>query len=508
MTDSAPGELALLSGWLSQTAAIQRVDARFTALADAAPVAVLVTTRTQTIFANERLGRLLGMPPAEVPSTPLRRFFPERELRASVRSALRRAWSGAAGDLGVIPITRADGARRHVAIALRPLPLELEPTLLVALTEGSAGVDTVPDGGHDALRVFGLHLAVLANDLRAPLTAHLGHLGELTERTDLPADLRDVFRLYRQVTGQALERLGRAMEWGRRAPLTEHVDLRSVVNDAVAALESEAAAFTTGTHLLLDLEPVPPVLGVGSQLQVAVEHVLRNADEALRGRGGTIRVRLAAEAGRITLTITDDGPGIPDSIYPQVFEPFSSTKSVVTGLGLGLAIVKDIVGRHGGAVALDTGSGGTTVTLTLRALAERPAELEVDRRPRVLIVDDNIDLQETLRLLIERAGYEVITVEDADRALDVLAQHPLDAMIIDVQLAGRDGLALLEEIALWHPEMLPRIALQTAYAYEDRVGLTARRHGVPVLAKPCAMGVLLETVGHLAARGERDAHPR
>lgn len=506
MTDSAPGELALLSGWLSQTAEIQRVDARFTALAEAAPVAVLITTRTRTVLANERLARLLGMPAAEVPSTPLRRFFPDRELRASVRSALRRAWSGVAGDLGAIPITRADGARRHVAIALRPLPLELEPTVLVALTEGSQ--DAVPKGGHDALRVFGLHLAVLANDLRAPLTAHLGHLAELTQRTDLPPDLRDVFRLYGQVTGQALERLGRAMEWGRRAPLTEHVDLRSVVNDAVAALESESAAFTAGTHLLLDLEPVPPVLGVGSQLEVAVEHVLRNADEALRGRGGTIRVRLAAEAGRITLTITDDGPGIPDSIYPQVFEPFSSTKSVVTGLGLGLAIVKDIVVRHGGAVALDTGSGGTTVTLTLTALAARPAEPEGDHRPRVLVVDDNIDLQETLRLLIERAGYEVITVEDADRALDVLAQHIVDAVIIDVQLAGRDGLALLEEIALWHPEMLPRIALQTAYAYEDRVGLTARRHGVPVLAKPCAMSVLLDTVGRLAGTRERDVRPR
>jgi signal transduction histidine kinase/ActR/RegA family two-component response regulator len=499
--EPAARDLELLSGWLTQTAEVERLGARFATLAEAVPVAVLVMTRERVVFANEHVARLLGRRAEELPETPLGLLFPDRETRASVHAALDRAWHGSPEDIRGVGLARPDGSRRHVTITLRHLSREMDPTLLVVLAETSPTPrgESVRRETSDALRVFGLYLAALANELRAPLTAHRAHLEELARRGDLPSDLRHSFELYREITTETLERFGRAMEWGRRGPLTDEIDLAATVRAAVATLE-RAHVFDDRIRVTLELEPVPPVLGVGDQLQIAVEHVLRNAAEALATRGGTIRARVGPDGkGRVGLTIIDDGPGIPDSLLPHVFEPFASTKSIACGLGLGLAIVKDIVSRHRGEVKIETGTTGTTVHFGLDAGAEGSSPATAVRHPRVLIVDDNPDLQETLRLLVERAGFEVLSATDAEEALTLVGAEEVDALIVDVQLSGRDGLALLEALAMWHPQLLPRVVLQTAYAYEERVQSMAARYGIRLLAKPAPVGLLLQTVRTLAA---------
>lgn len=490
-------DLALLSDWLSQTAEIDRLTGRFDALAAVVRSGVIVFTRERTLFANDRIERLLGVPAEMVPTTPLQRFFPDPEVRRRIGETLRHAWEGHAADLGSVVVTRGDGATRSVNIALRYLPRELEPTLLALIDDSTREATreaTPPTDEHDPLRAFGLYLTQLANDLRGPLTAYLGHLEALTKRADLPADLREAFSLYRHVTAETLQRFGRAMEWGRHRPLSERVDLRVVVDRAVSALEAEGVS--RDIHVDLDLDSVPAVPGISDQLQLAVEHVLRNAAEALAKRGGNIYVKVRAEGRRVELTVKDDGPGIPDSIFPHVFEPFSSTKSIASGMGLGLAIVKDIVTRHRGEVSIESAGIGTTVGFTLYAIEEE-RKTERAGRKRVLMVDDDTDLQETYCLLLERAGYEVLTATDAHQALDTIAIDPVDAIVVDVQMAGQDGIALVEAIATWHPQLLSRTTLHTAYAYEDRVRAVAEQHGIQVLQKPCPFSQFLQTLQQL-----------
>lgn len=493
-------DLALLSDWLSQTAEIDRLGARFDALADVVHSGVIVFTRERTLFANDRVERLLGVPAAAVPTTPLQRFFPDPEVRRRIGDELRRAWEGHSADLGTVVVTRGDGTARSVSVALRYLPRELEPTLLAVIEDvprDTAREATSAADQHDPLRAFGLYLTQLANDLRGPLTAYLGHLEALTKRADLPADLREAFRLYRHVTAETLQRFRRAMEWGRHRPLSEQVDLRAVVEGAVAAIEAEGGS--ADIHVRIDLENVPAFPGIADQLQLAVEHVLRNASEALAKRGGNIYVRLRAEGRRVELTVKDDGPGIPDSIFPHVFEPFSSTKSIASGMGLGLAIVKDIVTRHRGEVSIESAGIGTTVAFRFHA-PEEPPRTERASRTRVLLVDDDTDLQETYRILLERAGYEVLTATDAHQALDRISVDPIDAIVVDVQMAGQDGIALVEAIATWHPQLLRRTTLHTAYAYEDRVRAVAEQYGVRVLQKPCPLSQFLQMLQQLLGR--------
>jgi signal transduction histidine kinase/ActR/RegA family two-component response regulator len=491
-----PRDLDLLSGWLSQTAEIERLGARFEALARTAPVGVAVMTRERLLFANDQITRQLGGSAEGLPARSLSRLFPEASVRARVREALRRAWNGSPEDLGVVPITRDDGSHCLASVTLRLLPRELEPVLMVVVDDGARGAHSpARPEGHDTLRAFGLYLAGLANDLRGPLTAYLGHLTLLTRRTDLPEDLREAFELYRQVTSETLDRFGRAMEWGRRVPLMEHVDLRAVVEAAAATFAEERAP--AEVILTLELAAVPPVAGSSAQLQLALEHVLRNAGEAMASQGGRIEVTLTSEGQRIRLAVKDDGPGIPDSLLPHVFEPFASTKSITSGMGLGLAIVKDIVTRHQGEIVIDSRRTGTTVTFLFDPVADASPAARASSRKRVLLVEDNPAVQETYRMLLEKGGWEVLPANDTDEALMLLTRESVDALIVDVQMAGRDGLALVEALATWHPHLLPRTALHTAYSYEDRVRGAVERYGVALLSKPCPIDTLVATLHKL-----------
>jgi signal transduction histidine kinase len=502
-------DLDLLSGWLTQTVEVERLTARFTTLARSAPLGVLLVTRTGVTFANDAARRLVGEDPERLSPGALRRLLPDPRARTAVRAALADGWRGTEAAVDALSVMRADGTTRAVSLLLRPLPREERPTLLVVATE-TASEARAPAPG-ESLRVFGMYLAALAGDLRGPLSASLGHLAALAERTDLTPELRDAFRLYREVTEDTLARIARAMEWGRRSLRYEPTDLRDVVTAAVRSLDM--ATFPGTIDLQVRFQGLTVVSGAADQLQLAVEHVLRNACEALAPDGGRIVVDVAALDGRVTLAVQDTGPGIPASLYPHVLEPFSSTKSVVTGLGLGLAIVQDIVRRHRGEVSVDSGPRGTTVTLAFAAPAAAAPEASASpsagpaRKPRALVLDDDAKLRELYGLLLEQANWEVAQASDSDEALQIAATEPVDAILVDVQMSGRDGLAVVEALATWHPHLVGRVALHTGYAEEGRVRTIAARYGLPIVPKPCRFAVLLKTLQDLATRAGAPGNP-
>jgi signal transduction histidine kinase/CheY-like chemotaxis protein len=509
---ATPSDLELLSGWLSQTADVERLTARFTTLAQTVPVGVLLVTRAGVAFANDAARCLVGDDPERLPLAALRRFIPDPRARASVRAALAEGWRGRDAAVHAVPLTQADGRTRLLSLAVRPLAREQRPTLLVIATETAAGdADVAAPARPDSLRVFGMYLAALASDLRGPLSASLGHLAALTERADLTPELRDAFSLYRDVTEDTLTRIARAMEWGRRSLCYEPTDLHDIVDAAVRSLDM--ATFPGAIDLQVRLEPGAVIPGARDQLHLAVEHVLRNACEALAPHGGRIDVDLAMRDGRIALSVRDTGPGIPPSLFPHVLEPFSSTKSVVTGLGLGLAIVQDIVRRHRGEVSIESGPHGTTVVLGFGAAADAAPGLgagpaaHVPRKPRALVVDDDVKLRDLYRLLLEGADWEVAQASDSDQALQIAAMEPVDAILVDVQMSGRDGLAVVEALATWHPHLVGRVALHTGYAAEERVRTIAARYGLPIVQKPCQFAVLLKTLQDLAARAGAPGNP-
>ena len=142
-----------------------------------------------------------------------------------------------------------------------------------------------------------------------------------------------------------------------RTPLPQlaPVELRALLNEVLGLYENSRAAIAVEPAPTSG--PLPPVMADANQLRQVLHNVLTNAQDALVDvDAGRITIATVRDAGRIRLTVRDNGPGFPPQILSRAFEPYVTTKS--KGTGLGLAIVKKIVDDHGGEIRLANEQGG------------------------------------------------------------------------------------------------------------------------------------------------------
>lgn len=269
------------------------------------------------------------------------------------------------------------------------------------------------------------------------------------------------------------------------------VDLPSVVD---AALESaQPAATAKGIRIVSSVDrTVPPTSGDAARLQQVLGNLLANAIK-FTADGGTVHVTLDRLANRARIQVSDTGIGIPRDFLPNVFERFRQADSTSSrshrGLGLGLAIVRHLVELHGGAVAAESpGVGlGSTFTVFLPLLAKgieglpsSASEPEPDawvldsttlEGIRILLVDDEEDARESLRVLLERSGAVVVAIGSAAEALARIPDFRPEVILSDIAMPEEDGYRLIRRVRALdaeHGGRTPAAAL-TAYASrEDR----------------------------------------
>jgi two-component system C4-dicarboxylate transport sensor histidine kinase DctB len=144
----------------------------------------------------------------------------------------------------------------------------------------------------------------------------------------------------------------------------EPTAMKEVVEGALMLLRSRFAGRMDAIHIELPPDGLK-ALGNRIRLEQVLINLLQNALEAIdECAGGTIGVRCEETATGITLTVTDNGPGIPADIRDELFTPFNTSKE--EGLGLGLAISKEIISDYGGTIDVDSGPSGTTFTVHLQ----------------------------------------------------------------------------------------------------------------------------------------------
>jgi signal transduction histidine kinase len=212
----------------------------------------------------------------------------------------------------------------------------------------------------------------LAHQLGTPISSLQGWLELLkTPSEEQPAEL-----LEGEIAGGIeedllrLERISHRFELIGREPELETLSLKSLVEDLERYIQGRLPRFGPGVELHVEIPPdLPPVKGNEVLLTWALENVVKNALDALAGRGGriTIRARALIEPRMIELSIEDDGPGVQLEVRDVIFEPGVTTKS--GGWGVGLALSRRIVeGVHRGRIELlDTRGGGATFQLKLPA---------------------------------------------------------------------------------------------------------------------------------------------
>ena len=264
--------------------------------------------------------------------------------------------------------------------------------------------------------------------------------------------------------------------------------------------------------------------GDSARLQQIINNLVNNAIK-YTAPGGKVHVSLKRDGNSAVIRVSDTGLGISHEMIQRIFERFeqadSSSRRTFGGLGLGLTIARHLTELHGGTISAESkgeGHGSTfIVKLPLRKSFSTPNrrsamqqsetlgdETKLDHT-RVLIVEDDIDSLEMLRLVLESSGAEVTTVDRSQKAVEELAKNRFDVMISDLGLPGMDGHDLIREIRGrlgLNANELPAIAL-SGYASEDDQNRSLSNGFQIHLQKPLDISTLALTIQNLLQQTDK-----
>jgi two-component system NtrC family sensor kinase len=195
-------------------------------------------------------------------------------------------------------------------------------------------------------------------------------------------------------------------------------------------------------------------------------NIIKNAMEAMN-RNGELSVSAIRDSDTVRIAFRDTGPGMSPEVAAKAFDSFFSTKkkdepALNGGTGLGLSISLDILRQHGGDIELTSEPGlGSCFTVVLPVLenispTERPSFIPRPTIPPgavVLVVDDEPDIGEMIRMSLELKGVSVLSVQSGEDAIHQLKKMPFDAAFVDYSMPGLSGHDLGREIIAVQPNL-------------------------------------------------------
>lgn len=362
----------------------------------------------------------------------------------------------------------------------------------------------------EASRTKDRFLAVLGHELRNPLAPALTALELMKirggdalqrEREVLERQMSHMMRLVDDLLD--ISRLTR----GKVDLVKRRFEVRAAVERAVDM--AAPLIEQLGKTLRVD---VPysglPIDGDQDRLVQVLVNLLTNAARYTPD-GGHIALTSDIVDCFLEITCEDDGPGVPAELVPTIFEPFTQGPRTISrqqgGLGLGLALARSLTELHGGRLryeAVDPHGSRFVVSLPLVAasVSDSP-EPEALREPpvtprRVLLVEDNLDGLEMMRLALEAKGHHVQSSTDGRSAVGIAAAFQPDVAVLDIGLPGINGYELARALRAAQPEL--RLIALTGYG-QDADTEAARRAGFNAhCTKPVTIAVLLEQIADQA----------
>ena len=371
-------------------------------------------------------------------------------------------------------------------------------------------------------------LATLSHELRTPLNAVLGWATALraghfpTEELEQGLEtIEHNARVQAQIIEDLLD-MSRIISGKVRLDV-QRVDLPAVVAAAIDTVRASASA--KGVRLQTIIDPLnAPVTGDPNRLQQVFWNLLSNAIK-FTPKGGRVQVLLERVDSHVEVSIIDTGEGISPEFLPYVFDRFRQADASTTrrhgGLGLGLAIVKQLVELHGGSVRVkSSGTGkGASFIVSLPMTVLHPLQEPWERghpqsKPRdlpsvpaislnnvsVLVIDDELDARNLLKLLLESAGAVVYLAPSAEQGMEHLLTKSVDVLICDIGMPDVDGYSLMRRIRALGDGQKSEVAAVALTAYarlEDRTEAMSagfQNH----LPKPVEPAELLAVVHSLA----------
>ncbi|PTX94574.1 response regulator [Opitutus sp. ER46] len=511
-----------------QTSELNEAEGRFANVFHANPVPTALQSAADGRFVdvNPAFLDLVGLPRDRVvrhTSTELG-LWPEQDVwRLAVDSIHRRApWRSQSARL------RSGRGMRDVLVSVEKVQLGPQPCVLTSIEDDTDRLLLEKKFQQaQKMEAVGQLAAGVAHDFNNLLTVIQSYTALVLDDAHLSSTNRDGLAQVNAAASRAAALTRQLLIFSRRQITNlEAVDLAHAL---ASTREMLRRLLPEHTELVWDSRPgLPRVMADIANLEQVVMNLAVNARDAMP-RGGKLTIRLAAadlgaDASRrhpdarpgrfVQLTVSDTGLGMSADVMSHLFEPFFTTKEAGKGTGLGLPTVYAIVRQHSGWTEVTSmPARGTRFDVYLPALpaapsappSEEPAKptgesLVRGKGERILLVEDEPSVRLTVRIIAQRAGYDVTEAVDGPDALRRWQERsaPFDLLFTDMVMPnGMNGVELAAKLREEAPD-LP-VVISTGYSQE-----LLRQNGTPVagarlLLKPFTTAALLDTLREILA---------
>lgn len=388
----------------------------------------------------------------------------------------------------------------------------------------------------ERLASVGRMAAGAAHEINNPLAVIAGRAQILLSRSTSEEDSKALETIVQQ-SRRASKILIDLMQFARPSqPKLEAAPLSHCVHQVVTMLAERLRA--AKIEIVEDYAPnLPRVRFDRHQMEQVFLNLIVNAEQAMAGKGGRLKLRVGqlGQSNTICVQVSDTGCGIPSDRIDRIFEPFFTAREEGAGTGLGLAVCHGIIENHRGSITVHSVPGeGTTFTVTLPAMLERPGQTPAERARPVrrilpartptaepkqesapapvseapaptpqtpaaagvlLVAEEDEALREVLQESLRARGYKVSVVGDGLEALAAALGESIDLVLLDTRLTGVDDAPVLTQLRERKPG-LPVIGLldRDTRLDPEEAGLRA------ALRKPFEMRALLAAIEQILPR--------
>jgi len=507
----------------------QRADGLKSAIVDHAQSAVVVADAQGSVVEfNPAAEAMLGCPRRQALGRPVGEVLIPDRFRNRFDVAIRRMREGDPDGLMGRRMQRvsrrADGSEFPVEVVMWMTQVggaEYFTASMTDQTDTHAAAEVI-ERQRDALRqsekltAMGSLLAGVAHELNNPLAIVMGRASLLEEKTVGSPLQADAVRIR-----EAAERCGRIVRTFLNMARSRPAQRGPVRLNDLAHAAADMLGYTLRSHGIdIELrlaEGLPEVRADGDQIGQVVLNLIVNAQQALSAHPGPRRIVLQSDQGDalvaggpgVWLRVADSGPGVTAAARDKLFEAFFTTKAEGIGTGLGLSVSRAIVREHGGELVLEPAATSPAagasflLSLPLHAAAPTAPMLPAAAEPlpagaaRVLVIDDEAEITDLLRTLLEAAGYEVASADSGAVALELLDTARFDAIVSDLRMPDLDGAALWRAVRERHPTLVRRMLFVTGDTLSPGARQFLDETGCPRLEKPFARAELLEQLAQL-----------